>query len=334
MRKLLIALAVALVALGAAEMALRAAFGLGSPPLYVASEAYEYIQAPNQRLHRFGNLILTNERSMRSAPVDPQACPVVLFIGDSVVNGGAPTDQDDLATTRIERALEQAGYPAAQVLNASAGSWGPDNAVAYLAEHADLEADLVVGVWSSHDAGDEMTHKEVVGRNVAFPERPPLSAIGEAAERYVQPRWKRLYKRVFRGEKKRSVSKSDAEEDEASTLNPGWAGMVAYAAEREVPLLVYLHPETGEIRADRYDAEGREILDYLAAVGVPVVEGLEAAADTSLYRDYIHPNEAGQRRMAEALLPRISTMLEAQALDCETGEGRGDAKTQAVTSGA
>lgn len=57
---------------------------------------------------------------------------IVLGLGDSVINGGVLTDQDSLATTRLSELLSKLIRKKVQVLNVSAGSWGPDNCEAYL----------------------------------------------------------------------------------------------------------------------------------------------------------------------------------------------------------
>ena len=302
----------------ATEVLLRLVFGLGSPPLYVASDRYEYIQAPNQHVMRFGNRIVTNEYSMRSDPVRERACPTIVFIGDSVLNGGAPTDQDSLATVILERQLADSGYADVQVLNVSAGSWGPDNAMAYLDEQAWLTPDLLVAIFSSHDARDEMDFKPVVGEDISFPDRPPVSAIVEAWSRYAKPRLPQL-PRVFgrgagSGEPQRNEKLGQA--DPPKVLNPGWEQLAQYAERLGIPTLVWLHPELGELEAGHYLPGGEAIITYLESHGVPVAKGIDAGYEARHYRDNIHLNESGQRVMAEGLLPLIERRMGGVASRC------------------
>ena len=106
------------------EAVLRYRFGFCDAPLSIESDRYEYIFAPNQNRHRFGNHIIYNSYSQRSQEPDSNKT-IVLGLGDSVINGGVQTDHGDLATTI-------ASNDTLQILNISAGSWGPDNCAAYL----------------------------------------------------------------------------------------------------------------------------------------------------------------------------------------------------------
>jgi len=104
--------------------------GLGDPPLTVRDPEIEYMFAPNQDVRRFGNRVAYNAWSMRSDPVAPRKPHPrefrMLVMGDSVINGGALTDQTRLATTLAQARLSSSDHPAF-VGNVSAGSWGPEN---------------------------------------------------------------------------------------------------------------------------------------------------------------------------------------------------------------
>ena len=97
-------------------------------PLYYASNKYEYMPCPNQSGIRFGNHYRYNSYSQRSDEPDSTKLHV-LGLGDSVLYGGTQTDQDSLATSLFTK---DTGI---QMLNISAGSWGPDNCAAYLKEY-------------------------------------------------------------------------------------------------------------------------------------------------------------------------------------------------------
>ena len=137
------------------ELILRFAFGFCNAMLYTSSDAYEYIAAPNQNRYRLGAHIHINSYSQRCE--EPDSTKVrVLGLGDSVLFGGTMTDQEDLASSIFS---EETGI---QMLNISAGSWGPDNCAAYLREKGVFGAKAVVLVCSSHDAYDRMSHVPVV----------------------------------------------------------------------------------------------------------------------------------------------------------------------------
>jgi hypothetical protein len=67
---------------------------------------------PNQNVYRFGNHVIVNEYSMRSDSfsVSKQKDEIrIMVFGDSVVNGGNLTNQNDLATEIIKRKINQQG---------------------------------------------------------------------------------------------------------------------------------------------------------------------------------------------------------------------------------
>src|SRR5690606_12796944 len=125
------------------ELILRLGYGFCNAPLYVKDPDYEYIYAPNQSVKRFGNTIRTNSLSMRNEELSVADSTVILLIGDSVVNGGSLTDNEDLASTLLETRLSDKLGHKVRVLNISAGSWGPDNGAAYLKKHGTFGAKLM-----------------------------------------------------------------------------------------------------------------------------------------------------------------------------------------------
>ncbi len=128
-----IAMVLALVAI--AEVGLRYFTGLGNPPQLVAHPTIEYLYEPSRTYWRRGNRISFNRHSMRSDDFPPEKADGrefrLLVLGDSVVNGGAQSDQDALATEMVRDELARdLGRPVV-VGNVSAGSWGPPNLLAY-----------------------------------------------------------------------------------------------------------------------------------------------------------------------------------------------------------
>src|SRR4051812_31320898 len=81
----------------ALELVARLKFGLGNPPLLMSDPEIEYLFRPSQTVHRFGNLLHYNAYSQRSDDYpEHKSSPDemrILMIGDSVINGGAQTDQ-------------------------------------------------------------------------------------------------------------------------------------------------------------------------------------------------------------------------------------------------
>ena len=169
------------------EVALRTIWGFCDAPLSIESEKYEYVFAPNQDRFRFRKHVKYNSFSQRSEEPKKKK-KKVLGCGDSVINGGSQTDQKDIATTLFE---ERTGV---QMLNISAGNWGPDNCAAYLKEKGTFGADGIILVVSSHDAHDNMNWQTVVGQSVSFPDKQYKLAIWEIIDRYLLPRVVGLFK--------------------------------------------------------------------------------------------------------------------------------------------
>lgn len=289
-RSLVWGLGSGIAALILAEVSLRMFWGLGDPPLYISDAEFEYIYAPNQDLVRFGNRVYVNAFSMRSRELNETDSIRILVIGDSIVNGGAQTSHDNLASTLLEEQLSAALGHLVRVLNISAGSWGPDNAAAYLRRYGDFGAVAIVMVFSSQDRFDSMTHVPVVGVDPSFPGEKPLTAIGEVLCRYLLPRLAR------HAQPRKPFPISDE-------LNPGWLELTSFARERGIPLLAVLHPDLKEVSAGSYNEDGQVILALLDNLGVEALAELNNGLSALMYRDDIHYNAAGQRKLAEEVYP-------------------------------
>ena len=163
------------------EITLRQVWGFANAPLYQESSSYEYMARPNQDGYRFGNHFHYNSFSQRSDEPDSTKT-IVLGLGDSVLFGGVMTDQDSLATSLFSAETDM------QMLNISAGSWGPDNCAAYLKEKGMFGAKAMFLLVSSHDAHDNMDFKPVVGKHASYPDRQYLLAWGELIGRYLYPK--------------------------------------------------------------------------------------------------------------------------------------------------
>ena len=103
-------------------------------------------------------------------------------MGDSVINGGVITEQDSLATSILSKNTPF------QVLNISAGSWGPDNIAAYLHHYGTFKAQKMILVCSSHDSHDNMDFVPVVGKMSSYPSEQYSLAWIELIDRYLLPR--------------------------------------------------------------------------------------------------------------------------------------------------
>ena len=178
--------------IGAIEIGLRLFFGFGKPPLYIADPQTGYRLTPNQRTKRFGNVFESNEYSMRGPAIAPQPESQtlrVLLLGDSIANGGWWTDQSETISVQLQRHLttaQHSTYPAVEVLNASANSWGPRNELAYLAKFGTFDAQVVLLLINTDDLFATAPTSLQVGRDRAYPNRYPPLAITEVLGRFLK----------------------------------------------------------------------------------------------------------------------------------------------------
>ncbi|WP_338243100.1 hypothetical protein [Aurantiacibacter hainanensis] len=267
---------------GAGELFARSILGLGDPPLTIRDPEIEYMFKPGT-YERFGNRAYFNQHSMRSPPYQPDANLKVLVLGDSVINGGALTDQDELATELLRNSLPEGSW----VGNVSAGSWGPANMSAYLQRHGTFDADYIFVVLSSHDLNDVPTYAEDLGDDL--PETAPVSALYEGAYRYLPrylPNW---LKNSAPSEPTDMIAEKSDGKDELLEL-------VEILKSSGPEVHFFLHPTSDEIQNGR-SAEGQYLKDLLSSSGADYTE---MALDSANFRDSIHINAKGQRAYARA----------------------------------
>lgn len=300
---------------GIAEIVLRVKYGFCTAPLYISDPDFEYIYAPNQELHRFGNVIRTNELSMRSDPVRSTDTLVVLLIGDSVINGGSLTDQDSLASTKLERRLSKTLKKGVRVLNIAAGSWGPDNIAGYLKKYGLFSADLICLVTSSHDAHDIMSANSPVGIDPNYPSEQYKLALIELWARYREIILYKTNDMLFPTPQPetqapldsaaRAKLRSGGIRKPGEGFNPGYEALVNMARKDSIPLFIYLHPEISEVSMGAFNDQGEEIMGFAKANNIRLVNEFDLGISLDYYRetDVIHYNDKGQAFLAANLYP-------------------------------
>lgn len=293
------ALSASLVAIVAFEAFARWGLGLGAPPLSAAHPTIEYMFKPNQNVYRFGNHFITNAWGMRNEPfprekIDPDELRILVF-GDSVVNGGSLTDHANLATSLLEERTSEALSRPVLVANVSAGSWCPPNWLAFVTEFGFFDADYVVFVISSHDAGDCALFTPLDPNT--HPTEPPFCALSEAITRYL-PRYlpKMQVKSVQANEYPKSSRLAQCEHD----LNL----LIKRAKESVAAVGVLRYQERSEVELQEESLGGQLICRICKEQQVPTLPMLPILPKTNLddyFRDGIHPNDVGQTYLADGL---------------------------------
>lgn len=304
-RRLLWCLVLIVAILVSGELFARFYLGLGNPALLLADPKIEYLYKPNGTYERFGNTIHFNQWSMRSDDFpehksDPAEVRV-LVIGDSVINGGAQTDQKELATSILQRELSAKLGKKVIVGNISAGSWGPPNQLAYMEKFGWFDADAVVIVWSSHDLEDAPTYQSLVGVSADFPNRPPMCALQDAIQRYL-PRY------VPALAKSAPPGKQLSPAERRSTCESAIKSLHSLARQQEIPVIVALLPERLEGQDSRRLGDFRSLLASLKCPPVELGDAFRQSMNSGIepYRDNLHPNSVGQQLIATALLEPIT----------------------------
>ena len=299
-----------IVALISGEIFTRYYLGLGSPPLSVTHPTIEYLFKPDQDLPRFGNRIRINQYGMRSENFSPKKVAGefrVMVFGDSVVNGGSQTDQNDLATTILKQQLHSEIHKNTVVGNISAGSWGPGNWLAYAREYGLFDADVIILVVSSHDYADNPNFAPL--DRDTHPTEKPTFALIEAIERYLP----RYLHQIGTTENMKEGSQLSLEPSDADVLK-GLGGLkefLQFARKQSQSVLVFQHWEEGEVKDKEPKAGYYRIKEICEKVGIPTVSLGDRFRQSFVrganpYRDNIHPNQLGQKLIAEAIMEELT----------------------------
>ncbi|MEM8612266.1 MAG: SGNH/GDSL hydrolase family protein [Cyanobacteria bacterium P01_H01_bin.105] len=283
------------------ELALRLVFGFGNPPLYVADDTIGYLLAPNQQVRRFGNLIAINQYSMRTDEIQksrPADTLRVFLIGDSIVNGNWWTDQSEILSVMLEKALSQhEQISSTEVLNASANSWGPRNQIAYLQRFGIFESQIVMLVINTDDLFGIQPNSLQVGTDRSYPCQKPLLAVFELISRFQkQP--------PIPGLKELQNEKGDRIGKNLTAI----ADIQHYVNAHNGILLLAMTPLKREVIDGPRDYEivARQRVDaFVAAQKIPYIDFLKLFQDSSdsedLYRDHIHLSPRGNTLVTQSL---------------------------------
>ncbi len=292
----------------AGEIFARYYLGLGTPPLSITDSQIEYLFKPGQDVVRFGNKFATNQYGMRSDAFttknEGRDFRVMVF-GDSVMNGGNLTDQNDLATSILQKSLGEITVKEVVVGNISAGSWGPGNWLGYAQKYGFFDAGVVVLIISSHDYADNPTF-EPLNPNT-HPTETPFLALTEGLTRYVP----RYFPHFLSRKTRKTEQPTEPPVGEVTKASEDLKGFLTFAKENSDYVLVFQHWERGEIvtgKAGPGNERIRRLCESLEISPISLAPYFKNAISNGVepYRDNIHPNRMGQRLIAKAILEHIS----------------------------
>jgi lysophospholipase L1-like esterase len=284
--------------------------GLHTPVLYEAT-AYGYRVAPNQDIRRFGNRVFYNAQGLRSEPSTAKASvgtTRILCIGDSVTYGGTQSDQSVTYPYLLAAALKRRGANT-EVLNASAGGWAPENALGWMQAMGLFDSRIVIIQLGTHDLVQRPAAAEVVGRHPQFPDRSPALALQAMASRL----WVKLVRDRHDSDGTNTDSNSAYTRADADRVNRTVDRLIEMIRiARAEPLILFVEqPAALEPRDELTEyakAELTRLADRHQVRIVHTAPALDRQGGTANYRDAVHPNEAGNRILAELLadaLPKL-----------------------------
>ncbi len=313
MMKMLLIILATLTGIGIIfEASLRLILGFGNPPLYIADEKIGYLLAPDQKVRRMGNEIQINQYSMRSKvikPTKPKSNLRVLVLGDSIVNGGWWTDQQETIPALMENELVSSlssSFTEIEVLNASANSWGPRNELAYLERFGLLEAQVVIVIINTDDLFATAPTSIPVGRNPNYPHsKPPLATI---------ELWQQL---VAKQKPIPEMEQVRAEKGDRVGFNlEAIQKIKAIANQNNTQFILGMTPLLRELQGEGsrdYELKARERLNkFVDTEEILYIDFLplfkEFPQPEFLYRDHIHLSSPGNSLVSEILSDRLSVI--------------------------
>lgn len=301
-----------LAALVLIEVVLRFGFGFGRPLLYVADETMGYRLAPNQKVRRFGNRILINEHSMRADAIalTPRKNTLRLFLlGDSLANGNWWTDQSDILSTEIAKALQPKlppQYDKVEALNASANSWGPRNELAYLDRYGTFDSHVLVLLLNTDDLFGTQPTSLQVGRDRNYPNQNYPLATAEILSR--------LFKKdsLIPGLKEIQGEGGDRVGKNLDAID----SIYQHATRSNGKFILVLSPLKRELSGPRdYELVARQRLQEWASKNDVIYLDLfstfvaEETDKNTLYRDHIHLSPLGNQRVSQLIADAIAPVL-------------------------
>lgn len=152
---------------------------------------------------------------------------------------------------------------------------------------------------SSHDAHDNMDFQPVVGVHSSYPDKQYKLALWELMDRYVMPRV--LKKRNAEPDPDQKVAQGVGIKKGGTVFNPGFDELKAMADSANIPLIVYLHADMAELKNGCYNEQGLEIIDWAERNCVTLIKKLDYKFTEKDYRDGIHINAEGQRKLASIM---------------------------------
>ncbi len=271
-----------------------------------------------------------SSRGQLPAPARDDAW-TTLVVGDSVVDGLALTDDRDTITGLLnEAAIDHAGHRLV-FRSLAGGSWGTPQQLGYLKAYGTLGAKAAVLVLNS---GDTVT--PAVRTDPVYPTRKPWMAAEELVMRYFLRCRRHLLDGPDRGSEARAadVPAEIAHSADASAVGR-WclAEILRLGRERSIPMAIVVWPGREEAAHGSWGTEVDVMREVASRDGVPLISLMDKVRERPgferhLYRDGIHPSEAGNRLIAGAILELSKILHDDQLWPGSRGSSRSSYGTE------
>lgn len=286
------------------EIALRWLLGMGNPLLYEKDDRTGYRLLPHQETQRFGKRVYINRYGFRSDEISlekPENTVRILFLGDSIINGGWWTDQKNIISEQVKKGLENY-YSNIEVLNASANSWGIRNELGYVEKYGLFNAGLLILVLNTDDLFALAPSSLGVGVDKNYPDRKPQLALIEFYQKYLTP----------------SVTIHFPEEkgDRVTVNLEALVSIKRCTIQNNCEILLVLTPLKREVYPQYprdYEVKAREKLEVccqqenLSFIDFLPLFNQQENRD-SLYRDHIHLSPLGNQLVSRVLIDYLLQM--------------------------
>jgi hypothetical protein len=143
-----------------------------------------------------------------------------------------------------------------------------------------------------------MDFDKVVGIDPSFPNKQYALAIYELLDRYLVPRAQRILKM-----EQSNTSRASADDVSGKKVfNPGFEALYEYSMIHSIPLTIYLHAERTELENGYYNSDGQGIIQFAKDRGINLIMDLTNGLELRDFRDDIHINNSGQKRIASLVV--------------------------------
>ncbi len=271
-------------------------------PIYDVDSGIGYIPKANQSgVFLRKNRWVFNDRHM---PIDamwnPKLNQNILVIGNSIVMGGNPYNQEDKLVPIMEKLLGDT----LSLWPCAAGGWTNVNEIEYLRRNPEVIYSAKAFLWEYMQGG--LSQLATWQGDYTFPSRTPIWATEYIVGRYVMPH---LY-----------ASSSIHELPPSGVVAPKFVARFDSMLSRletqghQMTGIIWLYPTESQLKMAmsgiEWLPERQEILKIAAAHQLQVIDLTRFSRWTDkLYRDGVHPTLKGNQILASILTTELSRLL-------------------------